>query len=62
MVPTFAPSLFPIAAVIRKNGPFRDVVVGSLPFVAVMPVMIVLLTVFPSMALWLPSVFAAGRS
>ncbi|NPC56963.1 TRAP transporter large permease [Caenimonas soli] len=60
ITPPIGMNLFVVQS-IRKNGPFRDVVVGSLPFVAAMLVMIVLLTVFPYMALWLPSVFAASH-
>ena len=60
ITPPIGMNLFVVQS-LRKNGPFRDVVVGSLPFVAVMMLMIVLLIAFPAMALWLPSLFAAAR-
>jgi tripartite ATP-independent transporter DctM subunit len=43
---------------LRKHGALNDVIAGSLPFVFAMLVMIALLTVFPGIALWLPSLFA----
>lgn len=58
ITPPIGMNLFVVQSV-RKGGAFRDVVVGSLPFVGLMFLMIVLLVVFPSLALWLPSVFAA---
>jgi C4-dicarboxylate transporter DctM subunit len=60
ITPPIGMNLFVVQAV-RKGGPFRDVVVGSLPFVGLMLLMIVLLVAFPSLALWLPSVFASTR-
>jgi len=39
---------------IRKNGPIGDVIIGSVPFVAVMFVMIALLVAFPEIALLMP--------
>jgi TRAP-type C4-dicarboxylate transport system permease large subunit len=47
---------------VRGKGPFRDVVLGSLPYVGLMFLLIVLLLAFPKLALWLPSVFAASRA
>jgi C4-dicarboxylate transporter, DctM subunit len=47
---------------VRGPGPFRDVMMGALPFVVLMLLMIVLLIAFPSMALWLPSVLADSRT
>jgi TRAP-type C4-dicarboxylate transport system permease large subunit len=41
---------------IRGRGSMNDVIIGSLPFVAAMLLMIVLLLVFPQIALWLPGV------
>ena len=40
---------------IRQGGPMNDVIKGALPFVITMFVMLGLLLVFPSLALWLPS-------
>ena len=42
---------------IRKGGTLNDVIVGTLPFVCAMFVMIVLLIVFPDIAMWLPDQF-----
>lgn len=41
---------------IRPSGPLSDVAVGALPFVIAMFVMIALLAVVPSLALYLPSI------
>lgn len=43
---------------IRKGGPFGDVVRGSLPFLAMMLMAIVILMIFPQLALYLPSIGA----
>ena len=42
---------------LRKTGSMNAVIVGSLPFVVAMFVMILLLALFPDLALWLPRVF-----
>lgn len=42
---------------LRKTGSMNAVIIGSLPFVAAMFVMILLLALFPDLALWLPRVF-----
>lgn len=39
---------------VREKGPMSDVIIGAVPFVLAMLVMIVLLIVFPDIALWLP--------
>lgn len=41
---------------IRKGGSMNDVIMGSLPFLAAMFALLLLLAVFPGLALWLPSV------
>jgi tripartite ATP-independent transporter DctM subunit len=41
---------------IRKEGLITDVIVGTLPFLAMMLLLVVLLWVFPDIALWLPRV------
>ena len=41
---------------VRKGGSLNDVIVGSLPFVAIIFLMILILIVFPGLALWLPSI------
>ncbi|WP_374634752.1 TRAP transporter large permease [Ferrovibrio sp.] len=40
---------------LRSRGTLNDVIIGSTPFVAVMVLLIVMLTAFPGIALWLPS-------
>ncbi|KAA2235530.1 TRAP transporter large permease [Salinarimonas soli] len=42
---------------LRAGGRLDDVIVGALPFVLSMLVMILLLALFPGLALWLPSLF-----
>ena len=58
ITPPIGMNLFVVQSV-RKGGAFRDVVIGSLPFVGLMFLMILLLVAFPSIAMWLPSVFSA---
>jgi TRAP-type C4-dicarboxylate transport system permease large subunit len=41
---------------IRKEGSITDVIVGTLPFLLMMLVLVVLLVVWPDLALWLPRV------
>ena len=60
ITPPIGMNLFVVQSV-RKGGAFRDVVTGSLPFAGLMFLLIGLLVAFPSIALWLPSVFAATR-
>ena len=60
ITPPIGVNLFVVQSV-RKGGPFRDVVMGSLPYVLLMFLLIIGLIAFPEIALWLPSVFAAGR-
>ncbi len=43
---------------LRKSGSMNDVIVGALPFVAVMFVLLLLLALFPGLALWLPSLLS----
>ncbi|NNM74036.1 TRAP transporter large permease subunit [Enterovirga aerilata] len=40
---------------LRSGGSLNDVIAGSLPFVIAMIALIVLLAIFPGLALWLPS-------
>ena len=42
---------------VRGRGTMNDVIIGTLPFVASMFVMIVLLVLYPQLALWLPNLF-----
>ena len=41
---------------IRKTGLITDVIVGTLPFLAMMLLLVLLLVMFPGLALWLPKV------
>ncbi len=43
---------------LRKAGSMNDVIIGSLPFVAAMFFMLLLLALVPDLALWLPRIFA----
>jgi tripartite ATP-independent transporter DctM subunit len=40
---------------LRRRGSMNDVMIGSLPFVAAMLLMILLISLFPGLATWLPS-------
>ena len=39
---------------VRPRGQIRDVMIGSLPFVVAMLAMVVVLVLYPDLALWLP--------
>jgi tripartite ATP-independent transporter DctM subunit len=41
---------------LRKSGSMNDVIIGALPFVAAMFMLLLLLALFPGLALWLPTV------
>jgi tripartite ATP-independent transporter DctM subunit len=56
ITPPVGLNLFVVQSV-RKSGSMTAVIVGSLPFVGAMAVLLLLLTLFPGLALWLPSVF-----
>ncbi|PPD15675.1 MAG: hypothetical protein CTY25_05040 [Methylobacterium sp.] len=56
ITPPVGMNLFIVQSV-RGEGVFRDVVIGSLPFLAMMLVMIGLLVIWPGLALWLPSLW-----
>lgn len=56
ITPPIGVNLFVVQAV-RGGGPFRDVVLGSLPFLVMMVGMIFLLIAFPGLALWMPRTF-----
>jgi len=61
ITPPIGMNLFVVQSV-RKEGAFRDVVMGSLPYVVLMFLLIIGLIAFPELALWLPSVYAASRA
>ena len=43
---------------LRKRGRIDDVIIGASPFVVTMLLMIVILSLWPRVALWLPSLAA----
>ena len=45
----------------EEVGTIMDVYIGVLPFMAVMAVMIILLIIFPQIALWLPDLIKGAR-
>lgn len=45
-----------IVQAVRKSGSISDLFIGSVPFLAAMLVMVVLLLLFPGLALWLPEI------
>ena len=40
---------------LRETGKIADVIYGSLPFVLIMVLLIILIIIFPEIALWLPN-------
>jgi C4-dicarboxylate transporter DctM subunit len=42
---------------LRTHGTLNDVIAGSVPFVGIMVLLILILTLFPGIALWLPNTF-----
>jgi C4-dicarboxylate transporter DctM subunit len=53
ITPPIGVNLFVVQSV-RGGGPFRDVIVGALPFLLMMIGLIFVLLAFPDLALWLP--------
>jgi tripartite ATP-independent transporter DctM subunit len=53
ITPPIGVNLFVVQSV-RGGGPFRDVIVGALPFLLMMIGLIFVLLAFPGLALWLP--------
>ncbi len=60
ITPPIGMNLFVVQSV-RGGGPFKDIVVGSLPFAAAMLLMIGLLIAFPQLAMWLPELYAGMK-
>ena len=56
ITPPVGMNLFVVQS-LRKSGSMNDVIVGSLPFVAAMFVMLLLLSLFPAIAMWMPTTF-----
>jgi C4-dicarboxylate transporter, DctM subunit len=57
ITPPVGLNLFVVQGLRQRGGAFRDVCVGSMPFVVAMLVLIALLVAFPQIALWLPKSF-----
>ncbi len=57
ITPPIGVNLYVIQGV-RGTGSLNDVIFGALPFVMTMVVMIILLVVFPDLALWMPNTFS----
>jgi len=53
ITPPVGINLFVVQGV-RGRGPLHDVMIGAAPFVATLIVMLVLMILFPQIALWLP--------
>jgi TRAP-type C4-dicarboxylate transport system permease large subunit len=45
---------------LRKRGRIDDVIIGASPFIITMALMVVILSFWPQIALWLPRVAAAN--
>ena len=58
ITPPVGINLFVVHNVRPKGGSLNDVIIGSLPFVGALFLLLLLLAVFPGLALWLPSVVA----
>lgn len=58
ITPPIGLNLFVVQGVRERGGPFKDVSLGTLPFAATIFAMIVLLTMFPQIALWVPHLVA----
>lgn len=56
ITPPVGMNLFVVQS-LRKSGSMNDVIVGSLPFVAAMFLMLLLLALFPAIAMWMPTTF-----
>ena len=56
ITPPIGVNLYVIQGV-RGTGSLNDVILGALPFVLTLVVMIILLVVFPEIALWMPNTF-----
>ncbi len=55
ITPPIGVNLYVVQGIRTGGGPFNDVAYGALPFVLMMGIMVVMLMVFPQLALWLPT-------
>lgn len=58
ITPPVGLNLFVVHSV-RKSGSMNDIIIGALPFVLAMFVMLAILSFFPQVAMWLPSLGAS---
>lgn len=56
ITPPVGMNLFVVQS-LRKAGSMNDVIIGALPFVGAMFVMLLLLALFPGLAMWMPNTF-----
>ena len=54
ITPPVGMNLYVVQGVRGDNGPFRDVVVGAIPYALIMILFTILLILWPEIALWLP--------
>jgi TRAP-type C4-dicarboxylate transport system permease large subunit len=47
-------NLYVVQGIRTDKGPMKDIIIGMLPFLAMMGVLLALLIYFPILALWLP--------
>lgn len=57
ITPPIGVNLFVVQGIRSKGGAFNEVCIGALPFVAMMLLLIVLITIFPEIVVWLPNKF-----
>lgn len=57
ITPPIGLNLYVVQGIRTRGGSFNDVSYGALPFLFAMLAMIVLLLIFPEVALWIPSLF-----
>ena len=55
ITPPIGVNLYVVQGIRTRGGEFNDVALGALPFVLMMIVLLVLLMLFPQLALWLPT-------
>ncbi|HSF95668.1 MAG TPA: TRAP transporter large permease [Thermohalobaculum sp.] len=55
ITPPVGMNLYVVQGVRKDGGPFRDVVVGAIPYVLIMILFTILMIALPDLALWLPS-------
>ena len=55
ITPPIGVNLYVVHGVRARGGPFNDVAYGALPFVLMMILMVLILLIYPDLALWLPT-------